>query len=115
MAKNFIKPGKTITVAAPADVVSGQAVKVGVIFGVAQYDALSTVDVEIDVEGVHELPKDNNLAISQGDALYWDAANAWLDKTSSGSPTPQRVAYADLGAAQTATTVRARLTPGTIV
>jgi predicted RecA/RadA family phage recombinase len=113
--KNYIQPGKTITVLAPADRTSGAPVKVGGIFGVAAFTALSGAELEVTVEGVFELAKDNNLVISQGDWLYYDAANDWLDKTSSGSPTPQRVGYAVAAAAQTATTVKVKLTPGTLV
>lgn len=81
MATNFIQPGSVITVAAPADVVSGQFVKVGSIFGVAQTDAVSGASVAIQIDGVHELPKAAPLVISAGDPVYWDVADANFNKT----------------------------------
>lgn len=72
MAKNYVQPGKTITVAAPANVLSGAGVQVGSLFGVAQHDALENADVEIDTQGVWELPKVSAQAWTVGIPLYWD-------------------------------------------
>ena len=44
--KNWIKPGKVITMIAPYDVKSGEGLLVGACFAVATYDALSTKEVE---------------------------------------------------------------------
>jgi len=44
--KNYVQEGKTLTVTAPAAVVSGQYVTVGSIRGVAAYDAASGEPVE---------------------------------------------------------------------
>lgn len=70
MAKNFIQDGRTLTVTAPADVVSGALVKVGVLCGVAQHSALSGAPVSIDLEGVHDLAKTSAQAWTQGQAIY---------------------------------------------
>jgi predicted RecA/RadA family phage recombinase len=70
--KNYVQEGNTITLAAPYNVVSGAGFKVGSIFAVANYDALSGVDVEGDTEGVFDLAKVSAQAWSQGDAIYWD-------------------------------------------
>jgi predicted RecA/RadA family phage recombinase len=72
MATNHIQPGNTLTLAAPYDVVSGAGLLVGTIFGVAQYDALSGVDVEADTVGVWELPKTSAQAWTVGALIYWD-------------------------------------------
>lgn len=69
--KNYIQPGANLTVVAPADVTSGAGVKVGVLFGVAQGDALSGADVVICAEGVFELPKTSAQAWTVGAAIYW--------------------------------------------
>ena len=46
MAKNYIQPGHTITVAAPTGgVLSGDGVLIGTLFGIAQYDAVEGADV----------------------------------------------------------------------
>ncbi|MBN8294952.1 DUF2190 family protein [Rhodobacter sp. NTK016B] len=55
--KNFIQPGKVVTLVAPRDVLSGELVVVGLLAGVAQHDALTGADVECDTEGVFDLAK----------------------------------------------------------
>ncbi|ABE64068.1 conserved hypothetical protein [Nitrobacter hamburgensis X14] len=82
MAKNFIQPGDTITVPAPADVVSGAVVLVGKLFGVANFDAKSGEDVEISTKGVFTLPKTSAQAWTVGAAVYWDATNSEVTTTS---------------------------------
>lgn len=83
MATNFVQRGDVITVAAPSGgVLSGDPVAIGFIFGVATHDAEETLPLELAMTGVFTLPADTNLVISAGDRLYWDAANGWLDKTS---------------------------------
>lgn len=72
MAKNFIQEGENMTVPAPYDVVSGAGAKVGVLFGVAAFTALSGVDVVISTEGVWSLAKVSAQAWTVGAALYWD-------------------------------------------
>ena len=70
--KNFIQPGKMISILAAANVLSGAAVKAGVLFGVAAHDALSGEPLEIATEGVFELPKATGSAWSVGAAIYWN-------------------------------------------
>jgi predicted RecA/RadA family phage recombinase len=74
MAKNFIQPGDTVTVPAPADVSSGDGVLVGSLFGVAQFDAKSGDDVEICTKGVYTLPKTSAQAWTVGAKIYWDGS-----------------------------------------
>lgn len=69
--KNFIQPGDVLTLIAPDDVVSGQGVLVGSLFGIAAYNATNGQPVECKLVGVFELPKAAG-AIEQGDAVYWD-------------------------------------------
>lgn len=84
MAKNYIQPGDTITVAAPANVVGGAGVLVGDIFGVAQYSAASGEPVEIKTVGVWEMAKTSAQAwATVGLKLYWDAANGLVTSTAS--------------------------------
>lgn len=70
--KNYVMDDRVITVAAPADVLSGAGVLVGTMFGVAAFDALSGVNVEIVTEGVFDLPKASAQAWTQGATIYWD-------------------------------------------
>lgn len=74
MAKNFIQPGDTITVPAPAAVSSGDGVLVGKLFGIAQFDAASGADVEISTKGVYTLPKTSAQAWTVGALIYWDGS-----------------------------------------
>jgi predicted RecA/RadA family phage recombinase len=82
MAKNFVQPGKSLTVTAPTGgVLSGEGVLIGTLFGIAQYDAVEGAEVEILTEGVVEIPKTSALQIDVGDRLFWDATNKVVNKT----------------------------------
>jgi predicted RecA/RadA family phage recombinase len=84
MAKNFIQPGDTLTVVAPADVSSGEGVLVGNIFGIAQFDAKSGDEVEIATRGVFEHAKTSAQAwATVGLEIYWDAGGGKFTTTAS--------------------------------
>jgi predicted RecA/RadA family phage recombinase len=72
--KNFIQPAENITLAAPYNVLSGDGLLVGSVFGVASNDALSGADVEAVVTGVFSLTKVSAQAWTQGALIYWDNA-----------------------------------------
>jgi predicted RecA/RadA family phage recombinase len=55
--KNYIQEGRVLTVTAPAAVASGDFVQVGRIRGVAVTSAASGALVELDTEGVFDIPK----------------------------------------------------------
>ena len=109
--KNFIQQGETLTVTAPYAVSAGDGVLVGSLFGIAADDALINTDVEIVTEGVFAVKKTSALAISQGDALYWDDSAKEVNKTSSGVP----VGIATADAANPSPTVRMTLIPDYVV
>jgi predicted RecA/RadA family phage recombinase len=71
MAKNFMQPGRVVTLVAPTR--GGQAVQVGALFGIAAFDAIGGADVEVALEGIWELPK-AAVAIARGAPVFWDAA-----------------------------------------
>src|SRR5262245_43014285 len=80
--KNFVQPGRTLTVPAPAPgVASGDPVLVGAIFGIANFSAATGADVEIDTVGVFALPKATGASWAVGDILYWDAGAKNITKT----------------------------------
>lgn len=106
--KNFIQKGDTLTATAPADVNSGDLVVVGNIIGVAAYDAASGADVEVDVEGVFELPKVLTDVIGQGDKLYWDSSVSKLTKTA-GTGSKPLVGFATTAAGNGVATVRCNI------
>lgn len=68
--KNYINPGQNLTIPAPYDVISGEAVMSGVLCGVAQADALSGEDVVIATGGNYSLAKTSAQAWTVGAAVY---------------------------------------------
>ena len=107
MAKNYIQPGRVLTVPAPTGgAVSGAPVLIGSLFGVAQHDAAQGQDLEILTEEVVELPKATPLAIDLGDRLFWNAGDGVLDKTATAQLC---VGVAVLPAASADATVRVKL------
>jgi predicted RecA/RadA family phage recombinase len=80
--KNFKQKGETLTLTAPADVLSGAGVLVGSIFGVASGDALSGADVQVATQGVFNLAKDGS-SFTVGARCYWDNSAKALTSTAS--------------------------------
>lgn len=79
MAKNFMQPGKVLTVPVPAGgVTTGLGVLIGTIFGIAlktvAFAATSVCDLA--VTGVWSLVKNSTDVWAVGDKIYWDNANA---------------------------------------
>jgi predicted RecA/RadA family phage recombinase len=111
--KNFIQPGKNLTVAAPTGgVTSGDPVLIGALFGVAAFTAAETAEVELVTEGVFTLPKTTGEAWSVGDVLYWDATGKKLTTTVGSN---KRVGFATAAAATADTTGNVRIgAPGAI-
>lgn len=73
--RNFIQPGKVLTMVATAAVTSGSFVKVGAIFGVAATSAAIGEEYELDVSGgVYEMPKVSAQAWTAGAVIYADAS-----------------------------------------
>lgn len=106
--KNFIQPGETLTVAAPANVTSGALVVVGSIVGVASFDALQNASVEVVTEGVFTLPKVTTDVAAAGAKLYWDSVAGKLTVTP-GTNSKPLVGVATAAAGNGATTVDCRL------
>lgn len=82
--KNYVAPGKTLTLAAPYVLTSGQGALVGTVFGVAATDIANGVRGEFDVVGVFDLTKATGQAWTEGATLYWDntAKNVTTTSTS---------------------------------
>jgi len=70
--KNKIQKGDTITVTAPYNVLSGQGVLAGALFGVAATDAANGTPVEIARTGVFDITALQTDTASQGAKIYWD-------------------------------------------
>lgn len=83
--KNYVQPGDTVSVTAPAAVSAGDGVLVGSLFGVAANDADSGAAIEIVTKGVFDLAKVSAQAWSEGDLIYWDSAADNATTTASGN------------------------------
>ena len=106
--KNFIQPGDSVDMIAPAALASGDGVLIGALFGVAATAAASGARVAISTKGVFEMPKASADNITAGALLYWDdtAQVLTLDNDTGGNP---KVGVAVQAAGAGASTVRARL------
>ncbi len=106
--KNFVQPGHALAVVAPSGgLVSGQAVLIGNLFGVAAYSAAATTPAEIVTNGVFTLPKPTSaISFSQGDKCYWDATAGDITSVSTSN---KWVGVAVSAASTSAPTVDVRL------
>ncbi len=104
--KNFIQKGDAITVAAPADVSSGDGVLLNALFGVASGDALTGADVVLATTGVFYLPKVTADNLTLGKRVYWNAATGEATATVSSN---KLIGVAVAAAAAATTTVKVRL------
>ena len=106
--KNYIQPGHTITLTAPAAVTSGAGMLVGAIFGIAAHDAASGESVEALTVGVIDINKVGSQAWAVGDKVYWDNTNKRTTKTATDN-TLIGVALVIVGGGADDTTGRVRL------
>lgn len=106
--KNFVQPGEVITLTAPYNVLSGGGLKVGLIVGIAAYNALSGEKVETKLTGVFDHPKAPSQAWTEGAAVYWDDAAKLFTTTASGN-TKAGVAVLAVAGGANDTTGRVRL------
>jgi predicted RecA/RadA family phage recombinase len=79
--KNAIQAGITLSLLAAAAMLSGEAVLVGKIFGVAVANVAAGQQGEFRTEGVFELPALATDVAAQGAILYWDSVNKRLTTT----------------------------------
>lgn len=107
--KNFIQPGRALTVAAPTGgVSSGDVVIVGALIGIATTDAVAGADIEIDCEGVYQVSKKVDDVFAVGDLVYWDATPGEATVTATGNTV---LGIAVQAATGPATAVRVKLLP----
>ncbi len=106
--RNYIQPGHALTLAAPYDVVSGDGLLVGSIFGVASHDALTGAEIEAQLTGVIEIAKAASQAWTVGARVYWDNTAKRATTVASGN-TLIGVAVLAVGAGAEETIGRVRL------
>ncbi len=105
--RNFIQPGDSITIEAPAALESGEGLLVGQLFGVAATKVASGATVALSTAGVFDLPKEATTdTFSLGDPVEWDAVNKRVIALDSG----HKIGVATGAAVATAGTVSVRLT-----
>lgn len=80
--KNYITHGQKVTIVASAAIASGSGVLENLLFGVATKSAATGEALDIQVEGVVELPKVSTEVWAVGEPLYWDDTNSRLTKVS---------------------------------
>jgi len=99
--KNFVQPGHTVTITAPAAVNSGDPVIVGSLIGIACNTAAVGGTLDVAMSGVYSLP--TVTAFDVGEIVGWDAENKVAIEASTGG--------AEIGIAvgSTATSVKVRL------
>lgn len=83
--KNYVQKGDTLTIPAPAAVVSGFPVISGAIVGIASGGAASGAPVDVATVGVFELPKVAANAFAVGAVVYWDAGVDLATSTATGN------------------------------
>jgi predicted RecA/RadA family phage recombinase len=69
--QNFVQVGEQLKIVAPANVVSGQGLLVGALFGVVTNTAASGEETVLRLEGVVTLPKATG-ALTLFQKVYWD-------------------------------------------
>ena len=79
--KTYVQPGNTVTLEAPYDVVSGDGMLVGAIFGIASHDAATAEPTETLLVGIVDIVKVGSEAWVPGDKIYWDNANRHTTKS----------------------------------
>ncbi len=105
--KNFVQPGETITVQAPTGgIVSGAAVSIGSLFGVAAFSSPAAAPVEIVTEGVFDLSKTSGDTFNAGDKAYWNDTTKLVTSTATSN---LWIGVVTQGANGGAATVRVRL------
>lgn len=111
MARNFIEDGRVLQYLnnGGADIVSGEAVLVGKLMGVALVDIPVGASGSVVLERVWELPKAAG-AVPQGAQLFWDpAAGALTTEAANGETDNVPAGKAFATAAADATTVRIKI------
>jgi predicted RecA/RadA family phage recombinase len=80
MAKNFVQPGRMLSVSSTGVVTSGGVVARGAFVGVAQNDATTGETVTLALDGVFIIPKNAAVAMSLGDHAYWNATSSQVER-----------------------------------
>lgn len=83
--KNYVSGGKTLTITAPAAIISGAGVLTGSLFGIAAGDIANGAEGVVHLTGVYDLPKIGTQAWAVGARAYWDDTNNRCTTTAAGN------------------------------
>lgn len=83
--RNKVATGDVITFTATEDIVSGQGVVLGSLFGVASIDAKAGEPCVVYLNDVYTLPKLDTADFSNFSLVYWDKTNKQCVSTASGN------------------------------
>ena len=88
MAIGHVAPGATMpyTNTGASIIAKNTVVAFGGMIGITLGAIAVGATGELAISEVWALPKDDNLAITQGDQLYWDTVNDEVDKTNTNIP-----------------------------
>lgn len=107
MSNTYKQPGEVIDLVAGANLASGDLVLIGTKVGVALVTIANGATGSASVVGVHEVPKLSTDVVTQGAALYLDAANKRLTvDTAVGANKYAGYAFAAAGAGATTVLVK---------
>lgn len=112
MAKNKVQHGGNINFIASADVLSGGAVLIGTLLGVAITNVKSGDTGVAAIEEVWEFKKLSTAVITAGARLTWDVSASEFIIAAAATGDLENCAVAIAAAGNGVTTVRARLSPG---
>ncbi|MFC6349806.1 DUF2190 family protein [Stenotrophomonas sp. CW117] len=112
MAKNYKFPGSVIDITAAATLTSGQAAVVGTLLAVALVDIANGSKGSAQIDGVFELPKLSTAVVANGAKLHWDVSAGEFIVAATAAGDLENCAIAVAAAGNGATTVLAKLTPG---
>ncbi|MDE0921806.1 DUF2190 family protein [Aurantimonas coralicida] len=79
--RNYVHAGRTITVPSPADVIGGEGIVIGEIFGIVCGDAATGDELDILLEGVFEMAKRDGDEFAVGDPVYFLNGLATTEET----------------------------------
>lgn len=110
---NFRKAGGTIDIVAGANLLSGVPVIVGVLLAIPVTDIANGQSGAAAIEGVFEVKKNTAAVIAAGAKLNWESGASEFIVAAGGAGDLNSCAVAVAAAGNGATTVLAKLTPGT--
>lgn len=84
--KNFIAPGRNISIPAAADTASGDVVVAGALVGIAAGAALSGATLDVALEGIYAVSKVSAETFAVGALVYFNTSTKLATSTVGSNP-----------------------------